>query len=150
MTLTRRRAIFGLIIVGCVAIAFLFIFFTGGGAELYHEDRPRKLITAGVFLMGFLSYFGMYYYTRRSSGGPILQDERDDRIARKASGTTLIVILLYVYLSNLVLWETFGGAGLVPVGWMFFQAYFTILVGIASQSISTLVLDSTSSVHVES
>lgn len=150
MTQARKRAVFGLIIWGVVAVGFLFVFFSADGPEGYHQNRPRKLITGLLFLVGFLSYFSMYFLTRREGAGLIARDERDERNDRKASTATLTVVLLYVYVSSITLWTIFEGSGVVPVGWMWFQAYFTALVGILTNSAASLIMDSRSGGYAES
>ena len=148
MSQARRRVVFNLIIWGVVGLSFLTFFVIGGGPASFVSDRWRILLTAVAVLTGFLATAGMLWQTRVRAG-PILCDERDVRVARRANGAALIITLVYVYVLSLVLFEMHHDGALVPVGWMYFLAYSTVIVGSFAHALATLVTDSALGGHAE-
>ena len=141
MTQTKKRALLSLAIWGCVTAGFTAVFFGDGGPATFGNDRARIVSTAILIGVGFLAYFAMLYFTRSRPGvGPLTVDERDERIARRASGGTLIVVLTVVYLTCIILWEVYREPGCVPVGWMWFLGYATGMLGILTHAVATLAL----------
>lgn len=135
MTRSKKRALAGILICGIVLISFTLIFFSRGGAESYIDDTFRKAASASLFGAGYLIYFAMILRTRQSPC-----DERDDAVSIRAGQSALTVILLYVYILSITLYEIYRSAGSLPVSWMWFIGYSTAFVGPAAHSISTLIL----------
>ncbi len=141
MTQTEKRALFTLAVWGCAAASLAAVFFGGGGPEAFGVERLRVLATAVLIGCGFLAYFLMLWLTRSRPGAkPMIADERDERIAARASVTTLVVVLSIVYLACIVLWEVCRQAGCVPVGWMWFLGYATVILAYLCHATATLLL----------
>ncbi len=125
-----------------VAAGFLATFFFSGGVETFADDSIR--IAAGAIFLA-CGVFGtpiMLYLTRAQPGAEhLVCDERDDRLARKANLIGLTTVALYVFLVCIGLWEAYREPGAVPVGWMWFLAYSTMIFVYLSTAISTLILD---------
>lgn len=142
MTQSRLRAILNLLIWSVVAIGFVITFFMAGGAETYAEDGQRRLFGAIFLAIGFLGTPVMLFLTRvRKGGRRLITDERDIRIGRQAALGALVVVLIYVFLTCIVLWESYRGQGCVPVGWMWFLAYSTAALCYLAPATATLILD---------
>jgi hypothetical protein len=143
MTQARKRARFALIIWGFIALIFLLVFFSEGGPETFKQDKMRIAGTAALLAAGYISYSAMLYLTRiRDESGPKLRDERDDWIASKVNSVTLIAVLLFIYIACIALWISYDDIGVVPVGWMWFLAYFSGLLAYIFHAIITLLYDS--------
>jgi len=150
MTQARRRAIWSLLIWGGAAVAFVATFVAGGGPATYVDDRTRIVLGAAALGLAFVAHFVMLWRTRARGGDrPVLSDERDERIARRANGVALVVSLVYVVLLSIVLYEVHHDSRLVPVGWMWFVAYSTAMMGYLSHAAATLALDSAMGGHGE-
>jgi hypothetical protein len=125
-----------------VAIGFVVTFFMSGGAETYPDDAQRRLIGAIFLACGFFGSPVMLYLTRaRKGAGRLVSDERDDSIGRRAANGAMVVVLVYVFLTCIVLWESYDGQGAVPVGWMWFLAYSTAALSYLAPATAFLILD---------
>jgi hypothetical protein len=148
MTQSHKRAIWTLCIWGSVALAFVVFFFFVGSPDSYANTKPVRIAVGIVFAIGYLSYAGMLYLTRIRSGNPsIIADERDELIAGKGSNAGMIVVLIYVFLLAISLWENFQDEGCVPVGWMWWLAYSTTFMAYISSSVAILILHRRSDDH---
>ncbi len=135
MTRSKKRALAGLLICGIVLVAFVLIFFSRGGAATYIDDTFRKAASASLFGAGYIIYFVMILRTRQTPC-----DERDDAVSTKAGLSTLVTILVYIYVLSISLYEIYRSAGSLPVAWMWFIGYSNSLVGPVAHSIATLLL----------
>jgi uncharacterized membrane protein len=150
MTQARKRAIWSLLVWGGAAAAFVAAFVAAGGPAEYVQDRTRIVLGAAVLGAAFLAHFVMLWRTRARAGDrPVLSDERDERIARRANGVALVASLVYVFLVCIVLYEVHHDSRLVPVGWMWFLAYSTAMMAYLSHAVATLALDSAMGGHGE-
>ena len=142
MTQLRKRALWIVVIWTTVAAGFVGALFTAGGVESFADDRPRILISAIFLAFGVFCTPLMLYLTRAGAGAEhVVADERDDRLARKANLIGLTVVATYVFLVCISLWEAYREPGAVPVGWMYFLAYSTMIFVHLSTAITQLVLD---------
>ncbi len=145
MSTSRKQALVGLSFWILAAGAFLVFFFTGGGPESFASQSGRVLLTSIAYGLGFIVHFGLVVRFRsRRSGDVTFRDERDDEVARLANGVSLIVTLMFVYATGVILWETYRGDGFAPIGWFWFLAYVSVMVGFIAHAAATLVIDSSS------
>jgi len=142
MTQLRKRALWIVAIWTAVAAGFLTTFFGFGGVETF-ADSSTRVLTGAIFLaFGVFGTPVMLYLTRLQPGAEhLFSDERDDRLARKANLFGLTAVALYVFLVCIGLWEAYREPGAVPVGWMWFLAYSTMIFVHLSTAITQLVLD---------
>jgi hypothetical protein len=125
-----------------VAIGFGISFFISGGAETYPDDEQRRLIGGILLACGFFGSPVMMWLTRARKGATrMVTDERDDNIGRRAANGAMVVVLVYVFLSCIVLWESYDVQGAVPVGWMWFLAYSTAALSYLAPAAGFLILD---------
>ena len=146
MSQTRLRAWMALAIWTLAGLGFCLAFFTGGGARDFDTDSHRHLAAAAALAFGFLGWAGSAWRTRDMGDG-VLSDERDAQILARAGQTTLVVVLVGIFLLTIGLWTTFEGAGTVPVGWMWFTAYGSVILASITHSIVVLVLDGRTGGH---
>jgi len=150
MTLAKKRALTSLAIWFTVLIASTLVFFAGAGPAGYTEEHEqgRRLIVAGIFAFGFLTYTTVLWRSRQGRfAAADGYDERDDAVARGASVATLTVVLVFVFVLCITLFEVYRGQGVVPAGWLWFLAYGTSFVGLICHAVVTLYLDARSMAH---
>ena len=151
MTQPTKRAFFSLLIWGIVTAAFIPVFFSGGGPAAYVQDKLKFVLVAVLFGTGYISYFIMMYLTgTKGSKGTVVKDERDEHIQRRSSGAALILVLAYVFLLCITLYEIYRESECVPVGWMWFLGYTSVFWGYITHSAIALVLHKRMSGYAES
>ena len=143
---TRLRAWLATIIWTLAGIGFALTFFAGGGAGEFAADSKRHLAGAVAIAFGFLGYWAALWMTRRRGHG-LVADERDVQVVARAGQATLIIVLVGIYAFTIGLWTAYEGAGVVPVGWMWFLAYGSVILASVTFPITTLVLDGSMGGH---
>jgi hypothetical protein len=154
MTQLKKRALWSLLIWGLVLIAVVFIFFSGGGPIAFLEGESKTALTRVFVSIGFVAYFSMLFLTRiRTSGEPLVKDERDELIEKRSYSIGFYTLLAYVFLLGSFLYGFYKGIHeikLISVGWMWFLALSSVFLGFISNAIATLVLNARMSGHGES
>lgn len=141
MSQTRRRAWAAAIIWSLAGLVFSVTFFSGGGPGTFPEDSLRHLVGAGALAFGFLGYWVSLWLTRQKQGDPPQADERDYQILARANQATLVVVLLGIFALTIGLWITYEAPGEVPVGWMWFLAYGSVILASLASAVIILILD---------
>ena len=145
MTQMKKRSIWSLTIWGLVLVGLCIVFFSQGGAKTFLDGEQRVTLTRSFITAGFIFYFLMLHLTRKKRGAaPVLKDERDDLIEKRALMSAFYVLLIYVFLGCLFLYWYYK-LHLVntsmPVGWMWFLGVSTFCMGYISQAAATLFLN---------
>lgn len=143
MSLMRRNAWMVAAVWIVAGAAFLAAFFSGGGPGDFDTDSGRHLAAAAAVFCGFIAWWIGLWATRRRPNAVVL-DERDYQIMARAGQATLVVVCLLIFALTVTLWTVYEAAGAVPVGWMWFLAYATVIVAVVTNSVAILVLDSRS------
>jgi hypothetical protein len=142
MTQGRKRALLILAIWGVVAAGFAATAFSSGGPATYADDVNRRLIGAAFLACGFFGTPLMLFLTRgKADAEHVVHDERDETIGRKATHIGLIVVLVFVFLTCIALWDSYRDAGCVPVGWMWILAYSSAILTYLVPATASLLLD---------
>jgi len=138
---TRRRAWLAAVIWCVAGIGFLASTFSGGGPEELAQDSLRHLAGAGALAFGFAGYWMALWFTRRRKGAPPVADERDLQVVARANQATLVVVLVGIFAFTIGLWTFYEAGGQVPVGWMWFLAYGSVILASVTSAVAILVLD---------
>jgi uncharacterized membrane protein len=146
MSQTRRRAWLATLAWTVSGFWFLAAFFSGGGAAEFDTDSGRHLLAAAAILFGFLVYWTGLWLTRQK-GDEVVADERDYQVVARASQVTLIIVLMTVFLVCTILWMVHEADGVLEVGWMWFLAYGSMVLGLVTNAILVLILDRSSGTH---
>jgi len=146
MSQTRKRAWLSTAIWTLAGVGFALTFFSGGGAGEFDTDSTRHLAGAGAIAFGFLAHWATLWLTRQR-GERLSADERDVQVIARAGQVTLVVVLVGIYAFTIGLWIAYEGAGVVPVGWMWFLAYGCVILASATFAVSTLLLDGGTAGH---
>jgi len=142
MSSIRKQAAFGLLFWALAATLFLVVFFRGGGAESFAGESIRVLTTSVAYGIGFIVHLVLIArYRARESGEQTLRDEWDDEVSRRANGAALVVTLMFVYATGVALWEGYRTDLVAPIGWFWFIAYVSVMVGFIAHAASTLIMD---------
>jgi len=145
MTQMKKRSFWTLAIWSLVLAGLCVVFFSSGGAKAFLDGDRRVTLTRSFLTAGFIFYFLMLYLTRKGKGGaPILKDERDDLIEKRALMSAFYVLLIYIFLTSMFLYwyyklhlVTFE----MPVGWMWFLGVSSFCLGYISQAAATLLFN---------
>ena len=146
MSQTRIRAWLATAIWTLAGAGFTLTFFSGGGAGEFDTDSTRHLAGAVAIGFGFFAWWAVLWFTRQR-GGTLLADERDFQIVARAGQATLVVVLVGIFAFTIGLWTAYEGAGMVPVGWMWFLAYGSVILASVTFAVATLVLDGSTGGH---
>jgi hypothetical protein len=121
-------------------LGFFVTFFLGGGADQFDTDSIRHLAGAVAIGFGFLGYWTVLWLTRQRGDRPVA-DERDTEVVARAGQATLVIVLIGIFAFTVGLWTVYEGEGTVPVGWMWFLAYGSVILASITFAVSTLVFD---------
>lgn len=141
MSQTRKRAWSTAVIWTLAGVGFGVTFFMGGGPGTLPEDSLRHLAGAGALAFGFLGTWLSLWVTRQKKGAPPISDERDTQILARANQATLVIVLLGIYAFAIGLWMAYEAKGSVPVGWMWFLAYGSVILASVASPVTTLIMD---------
>ena len=140
MSQTRIRAWLATVIWILAGAGFTLTFFSGGGAGEFDTDSIRHLTGAVAIGSGFLAWWTVLWFTRQRRGA-LLADERDLQVVARAGQATLVIVLVGIFAFTIGLWTAYEGAGVVPVGWMWFLAYGSVILASLTFAVATLLLD---------
>ena len=150
MTYGRRKTILQLLMWGITAIGFGASFFGFGGPVAYVDDPVRRAVGGAFLAFGLIGFpIAAWRLRQLQPSASVIADERDEGIERIASTAALVVVMVFVFAVSIGLWEVFEEVGHVPVGWMWFLAYATAIVGHLSGAIAALIADRQTSGHAE-
>jgi len=135
-----------LIIWMVAGIGFCLAFFMRGGPREFASDSGRHVAAAAALAFGFLTWWATLWKTR-GPRGQVMSDERDLQVVARAGQTTLVVVLVVIFAFTMGLWTFFEAAGVVPVGWMWFVAYGSVILASITHSLSVLILDKRAGGH---
>lgn len=144
---TRLRASLSGVIWTVAGMGFALTFFSGGGPEGFASDSARHLVGAVDVGLAFLAYWLVLWMTRQRDGSAPAVDERDLQTMARANQSTLIVVLVAIFLLAIGLWVAYESAEVVPVGWMWFLAYGSVILASITSSVATLILDGRTGSH---
>ena len=141
MSYARRNAIIATIIWTLI-LGGLIASVLGPGISLFTAPAQGiwRLLAAVIILPGFLLNAWLGWRSKRGRQLGEL-DERDDAIARRASEATLIVVAVLIYVTSIILYETYHDSGAVPTGWLYLLAYGTVVMVSLVHAVATLVVD---------
>jgi uncharacterized membrane protein len=140
MSQTRLRAWMAIVIWVVAGIGFCLAFFMRGGPREFAADSGRHVAAAAAMAFGFLAWWAALFRTR-ARAGEVAVDERDLQVVARAGQTTLIVVLVAIFAFTIGLWTAFEGDGSVPVGWMWFLAYGSVILASITHGVVVLTLD---------
>ena len=141
MSLARKQALISGSVWLVITVALAVSFFSVGAEEFTSPaGQKTRALTATIILPGYAINFFILCCSRRGRRAGDL-DERDKAIERRASEATLIVMLLWVYIGSIGLYEAGLDSGTVPAGWLFLMAYGTVALVSLVHPVVSLIMD---------
>lgn len=141
MSLARKQALISGSVWLIITVALAVTFFSVGAEEFTSPaNQKTRALTAAIILPGFATTFFLLWWSRRGRRAGDL-DERDKAIERRASETTLIIVLMWVYLGSIGLYEANLDSGTVPAGWLYLMAYGTVALVSLVHPVVSLIMD---------
>lgn len=122
-----------------VGLGVLIAFLLPNTIENWGDNKLKTILLASLFIIGFATDF-ILRILEKSKKYEVKRDERDSMIQSKSMGIGFIVIILYIYLLSIGLYTKYEASGFMPVGWVWFIAYTTIVMANISAGISSLIL----------
>jgi hypothetical protein len=141
MSLWQKRAIIMTLVWIMASAGFLAVGLSGQGPAGLAKDTPKREVAAVFVGAGILTNLVVRYFTRRRKDAVVVQvDERDESIQRKSSEIALALTAGGVFLFCIILNDSFGEAGAVPVDWLWFVAWSTMAASHLGQAMTAVVL----------
>lgn len=122
-----------------VFIGVIFIFTREGTIENWGDNRTKTLLLASLFLFGFGLDFVLRFLEKSKRWG-FKRDERDETVQSKAMNVGFLVLAMYIFLLCITLYVVYENDKFLPIGWVWFIAYTTIVIASLSTSITTFIL----------
>ena len=108
-----------------VAIGLIVIFSLPNTISDWGDNTAKTILLAILFLFGFGVDF-VLRMVERSQKESYKKDERDSKVQADAVFKSFAVLILYIYIVSIALYVKYEGAGVMPVGWVWFIAYSVI------------------------
>ena len=141
MSLWHKRAVIMASIWVVASAGFLTVSLSGRGPAGLAKDTPKRELAAVFVGTGILANLVVRYFTRRRKNAAVPRvDERDELIHRRSSEIALGLTAGGVFIFCIVLNDTFGEAGAVPVDWLWFVAWSTMAAAHLGQAMTAVVL----------
>ena len=110
-----------------VAVGLAVIFCMPNTIANWGDNRVKTVLLAILFLFGFATDFALSLIEKSKKRG-FKRDERDDKVQSQAIFKAFVVVVLYIYIVSMTLYIIYENVNVMPVGWVWFMAYSTIVV----------------------
>lgn len=122
-----------------VAISMIIIFLNHGTIENWGDNTTKTILLALLFFIGYATHFTTLLIEKSKRWG-FKKDERDLAIQSKAVNIGFIVVLMYIFILSISLYIKYETVGMMPVGWVWFIAYSTVVMANLSVTIPSLLI----------
>lgn len=122
-----------------VGIIMVVIFMTGDTIKYFGDNRIKTILLASLFVIGF-GTDAVIRVIEKSNKWNFKRDDRDKDIQKQSISYGFIIVLIYIYLLNISLYLYYEEIGFLPVGWIWFSAYSTIVTANIATGYSSLFL----------
>lgn len=122
-----------------VGLFMIMIFLNPSTIEQWGDNRNKTILLASLFILGYSTDLILLLFEKSKKFG-FKRDERDFDVQRKATNIGFIIALVYVFFAAITLYTKYESKGLMPVGWMWFLAYSTVIIANLSVSVPSLLL----------
>ncbi|SCZ81828.1 hypothetical protein [Acidaminobacter hydrogenoformans] len=121
------------------AICLIIIFVSGDTIEAWGDNKNKTLLLSIIFLIGFGTDF-VLRVLEKSKKWNFKRVERDIAIQYQSQSIGFVLVLIYVFILSISLYVYYEESGFIPVGWVWFIAYSTIVFANLSSGYSSLLL----------
>ena len=132
----QKRALYGLVIGICLAVAVLALFLLKSGVTRFDEDQGFRLLIDILWISGLVTPLVLFW--------PITQsrakfDERDKIIMDRSSRVQWMAIIFSLAAWVIFLSETYHDQRLVPVTFLYIIFISILIVSTLAQSLGILI-----------
>lgn len=126
------------IIWSIVAIGIVVIFSLPNTIRDWGDNRLKTIFLALLFLVGLGTDFLLRILERSKKYG-FVRDERDQFVQNKAMYLGFIILALYICILSFSLYIWYESDKFLPIGWVWFIAYSSIVIANLGTSIVSIV-----------
>jgi len=139
MSKSMKQNLVQVITWSTVAIGVLLVFTRPDTIQNWGDNRTKTLLLALLFLIGFGTDFVVRLMEKSKRFG-FIKDERDREIQHKSLEIGYVGIILYIFVLTITLYAIYEAAGALPIGWVWFIAYTTIVTANLIAGITSLFM----------
>jgi hypothetical protein len=132
----QKRALYGLVIGICLAIAILALFFLKGGISRFDIDQGFRLIIDALWIAGLVIPLVLFWPIMQN---PVMFDERDRIIMDRASRVQWLAVIISLVLWLIILSEAYHMQRLVPLTFLYIMVISIFIISTLAQSLGILI-----------
>ena len=132
----QKRALYGLIIGICLAVAVLILFLAWGGIDRFDADQGFRITIDLLWIAGLVVPLVLFWPITRSR---VNFDERDKIVMDRSSHVQWLAIILSLAVWLIVLSEAYHTSGLIPVSFLYVMFISILIISTLSQSMGILI-----------
>jgi hypothetical protein len=110
-----------------IAVGMGLIFASGDTIGEWEDNKTKSVLLAALFLLGYGTDFIIRIIEKSKRWG-MKRDERDKTVQYQALSIGFILLMIYLFVLCIGLYEYYEGTGYIPIAWVWFIAYSTIVV----------------------
>ena len=122
-----------------IALCMIIIFSMKGTIENWGDNKIKTILLALLFLLGYGGNMLLMILEKSSKWG-FKRDERDQLIQYQSLSRAILILILYIYTVSIILYIKYETARFVPIGWVWFIAYSSVVVTFISSGYTSLYL----------
>lgn len=122
-----------------VAIGMIVIFLIPDTINNWGDNRTKTLLLALLFVFGF-GVDSILRIVEKTKKWDIRRDERDESIQHQSLRLSFVLLIIYIFIISIALYIKYEIVGAMPVGWVWFIAYSTIVFANLSAGYTSLYL----------
>ncbi len=132
----QKRALYGLVIGICLAVAILALFLLKGGVSRFDVDQGFRLIIDVLWIAGLITPLVLFWPITRSS---VKFDERDRIIMGRSGRVQWSAIILSLAAWLVILSEVYHTQGSTPITILYIMFISILIVSTLAQSLGILI-----------
>lgn len=110
-----------------VAVGMGLIFISGDTIGEWGDNKTKTVLLAILFILGYGTDFIIRLIEKSKRWG-LKRDERDKTVQYQALSVGFVLLMLYIFVLCIGLYVHYEESGYIPVAWVWFIAYSTIVV----------------------
>jgi hypothetical protein len=132
----QKRALYGLVIGICLAVAILALFLLKGGINRFDTDQGFRLIIDALWIAGLVLPLVLFWPITQK---PVMFDERDRIIMARSSRVQWLAVIISLVLWLIILSEAYHIQRLVPLSFLYVMVISIFIISTLAQSLGILI-----------
>ena len=132
----QKRAVYGLAIGICLAVAMLVLFLVAGGISRFDTDQGFRLTIDALWIAGLVTPLVLFRPITRSQAS---FDERDKVIMGRSVWVQWLATILSLVAWMIYLTEAYHTSGLIPASFLYVMFISILIVSTLAQSGGILI-----------